>query len=130
MKNISSIVSDMKRGGMKTDLVTTAFVASYEQGNMNQCIFYSVVRGEADREDYIAHAATEMADMIMQTRVIAELLGLDWNTIIEMGEAKVYERLNEFAKGTLPRPVDEAQKSAANGLARPRSAYSYTHAGD
>lgn len=130
MKNISSILADMRSGGMKTDLITTAFVAGYEHGVMDQCLFYATVRGDATREGYIAHAATELGDLVMQLRVIAELTGMDWDTIIAMGEAKVYERLGEFADGTRPRPVDEIQRGGAKGLPKAPSAYSYAHQGD
>lgn len=130
MRAISSILGDMRDGGMKTDLITTAFVASYEHGVMDQSIFYATVRGADLREGYIAHAATEFGDLIMQLRVMAELMGLDWPTLVDMGEAKVYERLNEFANKIRPRPDVELANGGAAPIQKQSSAYRYRNEGD
>lgn len=142
MRPIASIVQDMKASGMKTDAITTAFVANYELGIANQHFFYAMVRGDELREGHVAHASTEFADGLMQLRVLAEIFGLDWGTLITMGEEKLYERIAEFNNKERPRPDVELSKGTALAMPRSRSAYSgipipdgpmakhYKHGGD
>lgn len=100
-------------GGMSLDPLHTALVIGYEIGDLQKDTFYATVRGEATRAGYIADATCAAADAITQIRVLLHTLGINDEAILsvfEMGEARVYERLAEFAKKQRPRPDVELSR--------------------
>jgi hypothetical protein len=45
---------------------------------------------------YSAHAQTEIADILCQSKKICEILGLDFNETMEMGDTRYEEKMKEF----------------------------------
>lgn len=132
MRDSKVMLQDMTAAGMLVKPMDTGYVAAYELGIAMQCSFYAQVRGEDTREGYVAHMATELADCITQLRIWAQLHNLDWDTLVGMGEDKLYERINEMLTRIRPRPTDEIDRSPGGGVITPtpRKPYTYSREGD
>jgi hypothetical protein len=60
-----------------------------EQGSVKAVQFF---------KGYSAHAQTELADIICQSKKICETLSLDFNETMEMGDIRYEEKMKEFLK--------------------------------
>lgn len=132
MKSTKVMLQDMKGAGMLVEAIPTGYVVAYELGIAMQCSFYAQVRGPDTREAFIAHMSTELADCITQLRVWAELHNLDWDSLVSMGEDKLYERIGQMRSKILPRPTDEINRAPGGGVTvpTPHRPFTYNREGD
>lgn len=74
----------------------TLNIITYELGDLHKCVVYSETRYPHLKEAYMAEAKIALADIITQTRLLAEMLGADFETLMVDGEERFRERMEEM----------------------------------
>ncbi len=75
-------------------------IITYEVGDLNKAaVFMDVkVRDDRDYRAYRAEASAALMDIILQSRLLAEALGFDYDTLSADGEERFRERMEEVAE--------------------------------
>ncbi len=95
------LVEEMAKAGMRIDPDKTIHVLLYEFGDLAKALVYAATNREDLRPAYLLEARIALADMIMQTRVLAQGLGWNWDEVKDEGEDRLRERIKEFAEGVI-----------------------------
>ena len=78
-----------------------SIVLQRELGLLTHAIHYGI-SSKANKQDereayaYFAHAKTELSDVLTQCRLLCELMGWDYQELLEMGEERYLERMQEL----------------------------------
>jgi hypothetical protein len=109
MKPVSQLMAEIKDAGLIYDPVITSMIIGYEVGHFQRNIFYAQMIDESKdselqlRDGWLANAKIEFSDCVTQCRVLCEVMGWNWQSIVETGEAKLQERIDTYkARGVRP----------------------------
>lgn len=92
MLPIRDIIAKARQLKLMVSPVHSAYILNYEAGAVARCAQYAALRSGDEAIGFKAHLATELSDLIMQARIVAELHDMHWEDLIKMGEAKIMER--------------------------------------
>lgn len=115
MKPVSQLMAEIKEAGLIYDPMITSFIIGYEVGHFQRNIFYANMVGDSDSEQQLrdgwrANAKVEFSDCVTQCRILCEVMGWDWQDVIETGEAKLQERIDTYKQRKV-RPNDTLMRS-------------------
>ena len=94
------LLDTQRECNMSTGFEKTVTVMAYELGDIAKSVVYGHLDYNRDAA-YRAEAMMATADLITQCRVMAELLGADFNHLIRMGENRFMERAGECKEGVV-----------------------------
>ena len=93
--------------GFQEDLLDTCNIMTYELGAIVRSLIYADRHSGGPAEDkdkeraYLGSARIDLADLILQCRLIAEQAGWDYAELIDDGEERFLERMKEWKDGKL-----------------------------
>ena len=92
------LVDTQRSHNIPTGFERTVTVMAYEFGDIAKSVVYGHLDYCQDAA-YRAEAMMATADLITQCRVMAELLGADFDHLVRMGENRFMERAGECKEG-------------------------------
>ena len=82
------------KDGLPLEVFLTAAIYCYEVGDIMKSLLYSMRRKDLSKA-YLAEATIALSDSITMSRLLAQQLGDDFETLVEIGEERYLERIAE-----------------------------------
>jgi hypothetical protein len=81
----------------KTSLLMRIAIVNYEIGDLTKNIAYAE-RFPDSQKVFLALAKADLADSLVQLKLLCNELGYDFNEVMSFGEEKLVERYKDFEK--------------------------------
>ena len=102
MKDISSIIQEAEEAmqGYPSN-TSVALCLAYNVGDLSKAVYRIAYCqfGNRDSRPYYKLARAAMADAVLQARILSLRLGFVWEDIIELGEERHFEAMQEVSRG-------------------------------